>query len=166
MASRRKQDEQTIQKAQRILERWFVRESEPITSAWDAADFIKMKIAAIDHEVFAVLFLDVGHRTIAFEILFHGTINYAVVYPREVARAALRHNAHAVMLAHNHPSGNATPSIADRILTDRIREALATIEINLLDHLVIGGGNWTSMIEHERELAAAKRNKRRARKAA
>lgn len=99
------------------------------------------------HEVFACLFLDNRHRVIAFEELFRGTIDGASVHPREVVRRALHHNAAALILAHNHPSGVAEPSRADIQLTRRLTDALALVDIRVLDHLVIGDGEGTSLAE-------------------
>jgi DNA repair protein RadC len=91
-----------------------------------------------EHEIFAALFLDNQHRVIAFDELSQGTIDGASVYPREVIKAALRHGAAAVIFAHNHPSGVAEPSSADRTLTERLKNALAQVDIRVLDHFVVG----------------------------
>ncbi len=99
------------------------------------------------HEVFAALFLDNRHRIIAFEELFRGTINGASVHPREVLRRCLELNAAALIVAHNHPSGVAEPSTADRALTERLRDTLAQIDVRLLDHIVIGDGEAISLAE-------------------
>ena len=99
------------------------------------------------HEVFACLFLDNRHRIITFEELFHGTIDGASVHPREVIKRALQHNAAAVILAHNHPSGIAEPSRADVQITRRLVEALALVDIRVLDHLIIGDGEGVSLAE-------------------
>ena len=99
------------------------------------------------YEVFAALFLDNRHRIIAFEELFRGTINGASVHPREVLRRCLSLNAAALIIAHNHPSGVAEPSAADRSLTDRLRETLAQIDVRLLDHIIIGDGATVSLAE-------------------
>lgn len=100
-----------------------------------------------EHEVFGILFLDSQHRVIKFEELFRGTLDGASVYPREVVKAALACNAAAVILVHNHPSGLPEPSRADRSLTERLQVALGTVEIRLLDHLVIGTEGRVSMAE-------------------
>jgi DNA repair protein RadC len=99
------------------------------------------------HEVFCGLFLDNRHRVIAFEELFTGTLNGTAVYPREVVKHALRHNAAAVIFAHNHPSGVAEPSRADEVLTARLKEALALVDIRVLDHVVVGDGDMVSFSE-------------------
>lgn len=99
------------------------------------------------HEVFCCLYLDNRHRVLAFEELFHGTLNGAAVYPREVVKRALKANAAAVIFAHNHPSGVAEPSQADEVLTRRLKEALALVDIRVLDHLVIGDGEIVSFCD-------------------
>lgn len=99
------------------------------------------------HEVFACLFLDNKHRIIAFDELFRGTINGASVYAREVVKAALSHNAAAVIFAHNHPSGVAEPSAADQSITRRLKEALSLVEIEVLDHIIIGNGETVSFAD-------------------
>jgi DNA repair protein RadC len=100
------------------------------------------------HEVFACLFLDTQHRVICYEELFHGTLSEANIYPREVVKRALAHNAAKIILAHNHPSGNPTPSQADQDVTKLLKEALALIEVPLIDHIIIGGKNTLSFAEH------------------
>jgi DNA repair protein RadC len=100
------------------------------------------------HEVFLVLFLDVKHRLIASEEMFRGTLTQTSVYPREVVKAALRHNAASVMLAHNHPSGSPEPSQADRLLTSRLTEALALVDVRVLDHFVVAGHQVHAFSEH------------------
>ena len=109
--------------------------------------FLQSRLCGFPHEVFACLFLDNRHRVIEYEVLFRGTINGASVHPREVVKKALAHNAAAVILAHNHPSGVAEPSQADLHLTRRLREALALVEIRVLDHLVIGDREAVSFAE-------------------
>lgn len=110
-------------------------------------EFLQSRLRDERHEVFAALFLDSQHRLLTFEPLFHGTIDGAAVYPREIARRALKHNAAAVIVAHNHPSGLAEPSRSDRQVTQRLREALALLDIRLLDHLVVGDGECVSLAE-------------------
>jgi len=99
-------------------------------------------------EVFGCLFLDTKHRPITFEILFKGTIDRASVYPREVVRRALLHNAAALILCHNHPSGSSEPSQDDVHLTDSLKRVLALIDVRVLDHIIIGDGEPLSMVEH------------------
>ncbi|HDY8065943.1 TPA: DNA repair protein RadC [Vibrio vulnificus] len=100
--------------------------------------YLSCKLKHHEREVFAVMFLDNQHRLIAFEELFFGTIGSASVYPREVLKAALKVNAAALIFAHNHPSGDATPSQADKQITQRLKEALALVDIRVLDHIVVG----------------------------
>jgi len=107
--------------------------------------FLQSQLRDSVREVFAVLFLDSQHRLLAYEPLFYGTIDGAAVYPREVARRALDHNAAAAIVAHNHPSGVAEPSQADRLVTERLQEALGLLDVRLLDHLVVGDGECISM---------------------
>ena len=116
-----------------------------LTSPRDSAAFQKAQLAHKPYEVFACLFLDNRHRVLAFEELFRGTLDGASVHPREVVRASLKHNAAAVILAHNHPSGVAEPSAADRNITRQLRDALQLVGVRVLDHLVVGAGEPTSM---------------------
>ena len=109
-----------------------------LSSPRDAQDFLRTRLARLEHEVFAVLYLDNRHRVLAFEELFRGTLNGTAVYPREVVKRALHHNAGAVIFTHNHPSGVPEPSHADEFLTQRLREALSLVDVRVLDHLVIG----------------------------
>jgi DNA repair protein RadC len=104
----------------------------------DTRRFLSARLRDYPFEVFACLFLDNRHRVIAFEELFRGTIDGASVHPREVVRRALAHNAAAVILAHNHPSGVAEPSRSDEAITRRLREALSLVDIRVLDHVVVG----------------------------
>ena len=110
-------------------------------------EFLRMRLRDLEHEVFCCLYLDNRHRVIAFEELFRGTIDGASVHPREVVKRALTRNAAAVILAHNHPSGVAEPSQADELITRRLKEALALVEIRVIDHLVVGDGACTSFAE-------------------
>jgi len=117
--------------------------SEPAKSA----DYFKLKLAHYEHEVFVCLFLTNQHQVISCDEMFHGTIDSASVYPREVLKAALQHNAAAVVFAHNHPSGLAEPSNADKVITQRLKKALDCIDIRVLDHIIIGDGSY-SFAEH------------------
>lgn len=120
---------------------------EALTSSAATRRYLCAQLRDRAHEVFACLFLDNRHRVIAFDELFRGTIDGASVYPREVVKAALRHNAAAVILAHNHPSGVTEPSRADTRLTERLREALGLVDIRVLDHVVVGEGEPVSFAE-------------------
>lgn len=108
---------------------------------------VQLQLAGRPHEVFAVLFLDVRHRLIALEDLFRGTLTHTSVYPREVALRALHHHASAVVLAHNHPSGNVQPSPADLALTRQMQTALALLDIHVLDHVIVAPGQSLSMAQ-------------------
>ncbi len=110
-------------------------------------DYLSAQLRDLPYEVFACLFLDNQHRVIEFEILFQGTINGASVHPREVVRKTLKHNAAALILAHNHPSGIAEPSSADRHITKQLTEALALIDVRVLDHIVVGDGECVAFSE-------------------
>jgi DNA repair protein RadC len=112
-----------------------------------AHEYLRARLRDRPHEVFCCLFLDNRHRVLAFEELFRGTLSGTAVYPREVVRRALAHNAAAVIFAHNHPSGVAEPSRADELLTRRLREALELVDIRTLDHLVVGDGEVVSFSE-------------------
>jgi len=110
-----------------------------------AGNLFRMRLRDLPHEVFACAFLDTRHRMIAFEELFRGGIDGAEVHPREVVRRCLSHNAAAVLFGHNHPSGVAEPSAADRAITLRLRDALALIDVRVLDHFVVGDGAPVSL---------------------
>jgi len=110
-------------------------------------DFLRMRLRDLRHEVFCCVYLDNRNRVIAFAELFRGTIDGASVHPREVVKEALAHNAAAVILAHNHPSGIAEPSQADELITRRLKEALALVDIRVLDHLVVGDDSCESFAE-------------------
>ena len=109
-----------------------------IGTPMDASDFLRMRLGALLHEEFHILWLDNRHRILDCQKLFTGTVDGASVHPREVVRAALGINASAAILAHNHPSGVAEPSAADRMLTHELREALRLIGVRVLDHIVVG----------------------------
>ena len=113
---------------------------EALTDPDRAGEYFARRLRGLPHEVFACLFLDTRHRAIAFEELFRGTLDGAEVHPREVVQRCLAHNAAAIIIGHNHPSGVSEPSAADRAVTERLRQALALIEVRLLDHFVIGDG--------------------------
>jgi DNA repair protein RadC len=110
-------------------------------------EFVRMRLRDLPYEVFCCVYLDSRHRVIAFEELFRGTIDGASVHPREVVRQALSRNAAAVILVHNHPSGVAEPSQADELITRRLRDALALLDIRVLDHLVVGDSVCESFAE-------------------
>ncbi|HEY8521445.1 MAG TPA: DNA repair protein RadC [Gammaproteobacteria bacterium] len=119
----------------------------PFQAPVDAARFLRARLADLPHEVFSCLFLDTRHRLIRYEELFRGTVDGATVYPREVVKRALHHNAAAVIAGHNHPSGVAEPSEADRHITLKLAQALALVEIRLLDHVVVCRGGHVSLAQ-------------------
>ncbi len=122
--------------------------TDPLTSPAHTRRYLTTRLRHYPHEVFAALFLDNRHRVITYEELFRGTIDGASVHPREVVKQALAHNAAALILAHNHPSGVTEPSGADRSLTQRLSEALSLVGIRVLDHFIIGDGEPYSFAEH------------------
>lgn len=149
-------EDRTIARAIGILERRFAQSSAPyrICSDHDLRTWARLKLADLDRETFVVAFLDMGHKVIAVEHLALGTLNASHVYPREVARAALRHNAAAVVLVHNHPSGRAEFSEADKELTEHLRRTCRLIDVSVLDHLLIAGAEsvtYESMLILERD---------------
>jgi DNA repair protein RadC len=110
-------------------------------------EFLAVKLGTLEHEIFAVLLLDTRHRLIEYVELFRGTINGASVHPREVVKLALARNAAALVLAHPHPSGSPEPSQADELITQRLKEALALVDIAVLDHVIVAGGETVSFAE-------------------
>ncbi len=124
-----------------------LRRDSALESPQAVRDYLKAQLRHEPHEVFGCLFLDTRHRVLAFEALFQGSIDGASVYPRQVVKRALAHNAAALILVHNHPSGVAEPSQADRLLTERLKEALGLIEVRVLDHFVVGDGEPQSLAE-------------------
>lgn len=110
-------------------------------------DYLRLRLAGMAHEVFMVLYLDAQNGILGDEVLFTGTLNQAAVYPREVVKKALARNAAALILAHNHPSGVAEPSSADRLLTEQLKSALALVEVRVLDHFIVAGAKAVSLAE-------------------
>lgn len=141
-------EEQVIHKALRILESRLQKPEHFFTKADDTASYLKLNLGALEHESFNVMFLNNQHGLISLSEMFRGTIDGAAVYPREIVKAALSFNAAAVILAHNHPSGMCIPSMADRHITQQIRDALSLVEVRVLDHIVVGGTDSYSFAEH------------------
>lgn len=140
----------TLQAVLELARRHFqeLMHSGPVlTNPRATRDFLHMKLRDLSHEVFCCLYLDNRHRVITFEELFRGTLDGASVHPREVVKRALAHNAAAVILAHNHPSGVAEPSQADELITRRLKEALNLIDVRVLDHLIVGDSRCESFAE-------------------
>jgi len=124
-----------------------LRQRPALDSPRALREYLQLHLARHRHEVFAVLFFDNLNRLLALEELFRGTLTHTSVYPREVALRALHHHAAAVVLAHNHPSGNAQPSSADEALTQTLKAALALVDVRVLDHFIVTPGNTVSMAE-------------------
>ncbi|MEO8977747.1 MAG: DNA repair protein RadC, partial [Casimicrobiaceae bacterium] len=124
-----------------------VARGDALSSPEAVRDYLRLALASRPVEVFVGLFLDTQHRLIAVEELFHGTLAQTSVFPREVVKAALGHNAAAVIFAHNHPSGVAEPSRADELLTQSLKQALSLVDIRTLDHFVVAGPTVLSFAE-------------------
>ncbi len=120
---------------------------EALNSPQKLRDFLALRLGGLAHEVFMALYLDAQNRLLADEVLFTGTLTQTSVYPREVVKAALKHNAAALILAHNHPSGAAEPSRADELLTASLKNALAMVDVRVLDHLIVAGNRSLSFAE-------------------
>lgn len=136
--------EEVLSQARRVLSQR-VRRGATMSSPQAVKDHLRLEIGALEHEVFCVLFLDAQHRIIVLKQMFRGTVTQTSVYPREVVKEA--QNAAAVILAHNHPSGAPEPSRADEYLTQTLKTALALVDVRVLDHLVVGGGDVVSFAE-------------------
>ncbi|MGQ0511541.1 MAG: RadC family protein [Betaproteobacteria bacterium] len=139
-------EQQVIDRALKILENR-ARSGSALTSPGAVRDYLRLAIAEKEHEVFVCVWLDAQHRVIRFEEASQGTLTQTSVYPREIVKAALACNAAAVIFAHNHPSGVAQPSQADELLTRNLREALALVEVRVLDHFIVAGRHSISFAE-------------------
>ena len=147
-AAARANDAEIVREALRILDKELRTQDEIyLTSPSTVRDYLRLQLASRECEIFAVLFLTNRHRVIDFQEMFRGTIDGASVHPREVVKEVLRHNAAAVILCHNHPSGASEPSRADEAITRRLTEALALVDVRVLDHLIVGGSEITSLAE-------------------
>ena len=144
--AKRAQFEAALELARRSLKD-DMRSGDALTSPGAVRDYLCLTIAKREHEVFVCLWLDAQHRVIACEELFRGTLTQTSVYPREIVKAGLRANAAAVIFAHNHPSGAAQPSLADELLTRNLKEALALVDIKVLDHFIVAGRQTLSFAE-------------------
>ena len=140
-------DEQVIRCAQGVIARRFRVGSPVLSSPQRTNEFLKLRLAGLDYEVFGCLYVDSRHRLIAAEDLFRGTIDGASVHPREVVRSVILRGAAAVLLYHNHPSGQVTPSRADELITHKLKEALQLVDVRVLDHIIVGESTY-SMAEH------------------
>ena len=130
-----------------ILTRRRLSKGRILLGAAEARDYLSVKLSSLEHEVFGVIFLNQRHRILRYEEMFRGTIDSANVYPREVVKHALKLNAAAVIFVHNHPSGHAEPSQSDIAITKRLKEALALVDIRVIDHFVVGSDKVRSMAE-------------------
>jgi DNA repair protein RadC len=144
--AKRAQFEAAIELARRSIEGG-LRETSALTSPAAVRDYLRMTLGRQAHEVFVCVWLDAQHRMLAGEECFRGTLTQTSVYPREIVKAALKVNAAAVIFAHNHPSGAAQPSQADELLTRNLKEALALVEVKVLDHFIVAGGQAISFAE-------------------
>ena len=139
---------------EQILEaaRWAIEVKTPSRAAMSAPavarTYATARLAGLDHEVFAVFFLDTQCRLIEYREMFRGTLTSTSVYPREVVKEALRSNAAMLILTHNHPSGLAEPSNADKVLTETLKSALALVDVRVIDHIVVGGSSCYSFAEN------------------
>jgi DNA repair protein RadC len=140
-------ENEIIQLASQILDRRLFTQEATLETVAEVASYLKLKLAAEEHEVFGVIFLNAKHRPLAFEVLFTGTIDAATIYPRQIIKRALTHNASAIIICHNHPSGSCDPSQGDIAMTRRIKDAVRLLDIRLLDHFVVGCGEPMSFLE-------------------
>ena len=127
-----------IRQAQVLISRSFRPGAPVLSRPKQIRDFLRLRLGSLDHEVFCCIYLDTRRRLIAFEELFRGTVDCAQVHPRDVLRQALRHNATAVIFAHNHPSGALEPSPADDFITRRLKDLLVLMDVVVLDHIIVG----------------------------
>lgn len=135
-----------IEQAARIIDEYDGYSTGPtITQPRDTYDYLKVRIGSLPHEVFVCMFLDTKHQILGIEDMFRGTVDGAQIHPREVVVEALHHGASAVILAHNHPSGERSPSACDREMTKTLIAALGTVGIRVLDHIIVGHGEPVSM---------------------
>lgn len=139
-------DESIIEQAIKVIQSKLKTPGKALTSPKLVRDYLVLHLARFEEEHFSLVLLDTQHRVIGFENIFRGTIDGASVYPREVVKIALAHNAAAVIFAHNHPSGNPEPSNADIHLTNRLKESLALIDVRVLDHIIVGGCSQTQTV--------------------
>lgn len=139
-------EDEILQFAQQLIARKFKRGSK-LNSPNDVQNYFMHKLSTLEHEVFCVLFMDNQHHVLAFEEMFRGTVNAANVYPREIVKQALLLNAAAIIIVHNHPSGEPEPSQSDRAITKQVKDAMALIDVRVLDHFIIGGDRCVSFAE-------------------
>ncbi|WP_457977723.1 DNA repair protein RadC [Ectopseudomonas composti] len=138
--------DQILEAARQVIDQK-IRRGTSFSSPSEVKDYLKAKLSGYEREVFAVMLLDSKHCLIGYVELFQGTIDQAAVYPREVVKLAMQHNAAAMIFSHNHPSGNPEPSRADELLTKRLKEALALVDVRVLDHIIVAGNDTASFAE-------------------
>ena len=138
----KQENDEVIRQALGIVRRRFKR-ANLVSSPETARQYLRLHYSQYEREAFTVTFLDNRHKVIASEDMFFGTIDGASVYPREVVKRSLQHNAAAVLLSHNHPSGVCEPSQADHRITQRLKDALALVDIRIIDHLVVGEDTYS-----------------------
>jgi len=143
-----KRGDAVISQALAILSMRLQKPGALLGGASQVSHFLRLKLATKPHEIFCVIFLDTQNRFIAFEELFRGTLTETAVFPRQIAMRAFAHNAAGVIFVHNHPSGSAEPSVADKLLTQFLKRALVLVEVRVLDHFVVGGDNVFSFADH------------------
>jgi len=137
-----------ISNALLILEKRLKEPEAQFTCSNDTKSYLKLKFGELEHETFSLLLLNNQNGLISCQELFRGTIDGAAVYPREVVKVTLAFNAAAVIFTHNHPSGQVQPSAADKAITSRLKSALETVDIRVLDHVIVGGRQTFSFAEH------------------
>lgn len=147
MISTTQREQRIVTMALQLLDKQLKAKPYSFTSSQQTQDYLRLQLEPTEKEVFLVLYLDNQHRLIARETVFLGTINEVSVYPREIVKLALHHNAAATILAHSHPSGMAEPSQADRAITQKLQEVLSLVDVKVLDHIVMGHGEQVSFAE-------------------
>lgn len=145
--SHKDQQDKIIARALRILEERAKYNEQTLSTPTDVKNYLRLKLGEVEHEVFCCVWLDSQHKVIDFEEMFRGTINQTSVYPREIVKAALRHNAAAVIFAHNHPSGVLEPSSADIQLTSTLKKTLDMVDVRTLDHFIVSAAGIVSLAE-------------------
>lgn len=149
-AGNRSKSRDRIDAVRELIRRWLLEElkgRDALSNPAQVKDFLTLHFAGQEHESFMALFLDAQNRLIGAEELFRGTLTQTSVYPREIVKGALRHNAAAVIFAHNHPSGVAEPSRADELLTSALKQALGLVDVKVLDHFIVAGAATVSLAE-------------------
>ena len=140
-------EDKAIYRAMRLLEGRLRTPGTAVNSPGAVRQYLALHLAEKENEIFTALWLDAQHRVIAADDMFTGTLTQTSVYPREVVKRALQHNAAAVIFAHNHPSGEAEPSQSDRMLTNALKQALSLVDVRMLDHFIVAGAGVLSFAE-------------------